>query len=430
MGLGEQLTITQKLRKIRKSKGIKQMRFAEILHWDVSRISEIETGRRHYCDKQLTKLRAFLEIEDAPVTDDELVKFKRRLYVWRDLIRDRRINEAENLRKELAVISKLPYEKDLNLLYKMFEISQLLRQDDVNDNLQFMAEALDETEPFLDEASEETKHHFYCNKGLLCYYRDEHEKSTTYYKAAISTEDDGYEKEPTVYYNLALAYSHMGMAVRALSIILDSYNLFDHHRTSIIGLRIDNTLAVNYIRTNQIGLALKVLDRAVDKASSLADKTFLDITLHNYGAAYFQAGDYEKALQYFNEAFEHIDKNNSLYLENYFAKVHTLITIKNKALYSPLLLKAKTVARANEHYTLLFDSLSHALTAKELRSVEFIENITLPYLVNNYQYSRALYFCNVLIEAHDRSKRSKRVLEIKGLKADILEKIMFGSDNI
>ena len=300
----------------------------------------------------------------------------------------------------------------------------------MNANLQSIAKALNEAEPLLDEASEEIKHHFYCNKGLLCIYEGDNEKAVVNYKIAINMVGENYDKEPAAHYNLALAYSRMGMAVRAISHILDAYNLFNHCRTNSIALHIDSTLAVNYIRTNQIELALKVLKKALDRANGFDDKTFLGMTLHNLGAAYYQKKDYTKALGYFEEAFTHLEKSDDLYLENYWAKICTLMAMKNRSLCNSLFVKAKKVASKNEHYALLFNSLFHMMTLKELHSVEFIETITLPYLISNYQYSRALYFCNALIEAHTKSSRSKRSLEIKSLKADILEKIIFGGGEL
>jgi len=429
MGANEQLTIAEKLRKIRERKGVIQSSLADALYCDVSRISEIERGKKEYTDEQITTLRTLLDIEDVPLTEAEMKKFRKRFYVWRDLIRERRIAEAKELHCELSVISKLPFEEELNLMYKMFEASQRLRQDDAADNLSAIKEMLDECEPLIEKAPEEIKHYFYCNKGFYSIFIGDNKESVKYYSIAINTKDGGYDKEPAAYYNLGLGYTNLGNAVRAISILLKAYNLFDHKRTTMFGLAINNTLATNYIRTNQVELALKVLYETLDKASELSDKAYLDITLHNIGCTYLQSGEYEKSVQYFDSAFLHIEKSNDLYLENFYAKIHTLIVAKNKSLYFPLLLKAKRLAQGSDHYTLLFESLSHLLTLKKAESIEFIEGKTMPYLLGEHDYYKALNFCDVLYADHIKNNRGKKASDITTLKVDILAKILFGGDS-
>jgi len=421
------LTIAEKLKSIRESKGIMQPALAEAIDGTVSKISEIENGKRQYTDEEIGIIKRLLDVDDAPLDDEDVAKFKNRLYALRDFISDRRTDEADKLQIELAVIAKLPYEIELNALYELFKVRRLLINEG-SDNIALSKNILEPMELSIEQATNEIKYHFYCNKGLLKILEGDNAQAAKLYSTAVSIEAVGFEKDPKVYYNLALCYSRMGMAVRSIIILMKSYNNFSNHdMTNTFRLHLDNLIAVNYIRTNQIESAIEVLNQVYERASSLNDKTFIGIALYNIGVAQYRLRGYEKAIEHFDRTFEYITKDDGLYLDVMYMKIRCLIVLV-KATYKPLLLQAQTLAENNKHHSLLFESLEHTLSLKEKSSIKFIESKTIPYLIERRNYCEALRYCDTLINAFTKNDSKTKILETKALKAEILSKILYGGE--
>lgn len=111
MVLNEELSIEEKLRIIRKQKGIPQLVIADALGVAPTTISRIENKHEKYSynDGQIKVVRKLLGVENAPLLDGEDVIFKKRLYVWLDIIKSKCFDEADKLQDELSSVSNLSF---------------------------------------------------------------------------------------------------------------------------------------------------------------------------------------------------------------------------------------------------------------------------------------------------------------------------------
>ena len=422
---GSCMTIAEKLRDVRKDRKLSQASFADALGFAVSKISDIENNLKTYTDEQILVLKKLLGIEGAPLTDGELTTFKKRLYIWRDYIKNNRIDEGRKLHQELMVITKLSFERDLCLLYRIFEAKQLTEED----NFSAARDILESIEGLLNDTCNENKYHFYYTMGTLCIHERNAKDALAAYEMASSLEVDGLEKEVTLYYNMAICYSFLGRYVRTINAILQIYNEFDHSRINAHTLRFDNELAINYVRINQIDQAIGLLENALDKAKNLDNRAFVGITFHNLGCAYRKLDKHEEAIEYFDKAAEYFEEGTSHYLENLYFKALCLIALKKKSQYKSVLLRSESLSEKSEHYALLFRSLAHLLSIRDEHSVDFIEGRTIPYLLEGYYYYLALDFCDALISVHTKNEAKVKALEIKALRGEIVSKITFGGGN-
>jgi tetratricopeptide (TPR) repeat protein len=310
------------------------------------------------------------------------------------------------------------------MLYKLLEVRLLMKEG----NFSAAGESLKAIEPSITEASNEVKYYFYYNMGSLLVYGKDFEEALRFYLLANGIGADGFEKEVALHFNIAICYSNLGKYLLAITSMEGIYHLFNHaDRTSIPGMLLDNNLSVDYMRIGNIKKARKFIDKTLIRAKSINNRHYIGAALHNHGCACFRSGEFEKAIEYFDEAFDYFRKGSDVYLENLYFQIRSLIALKSskakKALHD-----AKSISENNEHYTILFKSLTHLLTMRENASLQYIEKTTIPHLLEKHEYFRALNYCKELEIAYEKKSSKMKSLEMKALAYDIHLKIINGSD--
>jgi len=417
------LTIAEKIKSVRLSMDIKQEALAQAIGIVRSKISDAESGKREYTREQVDILRKLLRIEGAPLYDSEIAYYEKQLDLWREYIKEARTYEAAKMHEKLSVITKLPYERDLTFHYRMFEAKLFMETEEFS----AAEEVLENAKPLLDETTAKNRYHYHYNMGMFNFYKVNYMEAKNFYKTAFNMNIEGFGREPSLYYNLALCYSRLGMAVLSVSTILDVYNRFRYDKTSELGLFLDNTLAVNRIRLNQIEQAKETLCRALERATIQDNRVYIGCALHNYGYAYMREGNFEVALEYFRQQEAYFTEGDDIHLENLYQKIRCLMALKKKALCKPLILLGADYAKDSRRYSILFQSLSHLLNMND-EALQFIEDKTIPCLIENHELSRALEFCEELILTYTKKDLKIKTLESIAIKSNILYRITFGDD--
>ena len=424
MCLASKISLAEKFKLLRKANGITQEVIAQELDCVKSRICEIEKGKKEYEPYEIPILKKLLCVENAPILEDEITNYINQLELWQGYIKDLRMEEAKKIYEELSVITKLSYEKDLNFNYRMIEAKLLMRMEEIPS----AEEVLENSKSLLREVSEINVYHYYLNMGMLNFYKGDHETSKKFYKTADDIEIEGYEKDDSLTYNLGLCYTRLGMSTMAIITLLEIYNKFSHNNTSVLGLYLDNTLAVNYIRIGKDKPAKKLLEKALARAKAQCNKIYTGHALQNLGCAYRLAKDYKKAIEYFDQSLRHYEVGDKYYLDVIYEKIICLIADgKKESLCQPLLLRGTELSKSNEQFQILFQSLSHLLSLDNT-SAEYIKDETIPWLIKKHDLAKALYFCNKLIEYYTSKNSQKNKSEVIEKKSVILEKMIFGGE--
>jgi len=415
------LTIEEKIKQIRFFQDITQNALAEALGCSDATISRIEDGKTdyRYTDKQIKDARKLFGLENAPLLDDEIAPFKERIYLWVDQIKDGYFTQAQKTQEELSIITQLPFEQDLIILYKLVQVRLLVKEGkkaEANENLSY-------AEPLLEKSTVENKYHFYCSMGLLRTNEGNFEEGLSFLTKANDLEVVGFKKEPSLNFNLALCEAKFGRYYLAIILMEQVYHVFNVERASVAMMLFNNNLAINYTKIGYFKRANELLAKTLSVARSIGDKTFIGYALHNHGYLYLKRRSYKEAIEYFNQAFEYFTEgNNRAYLENSYYKIRSLISNKDSASKTALT-HAKSVARDNEHFVQLFNALTHLTTLKADDSLEYIENTTIPYLLSRYDYAEAMDYYEVLEKEYERrsnlktqSKTQMLAMEMKALK--------------
>jgi len=420
------MTPSQKVKELREFRKYTQEALAEALKCSKAKISMAESGECEYSEKDIKAAKEFFGVENAPFTDMESLDFRKRLYKWKDWIRNGHIDEARKNQKNLAVITKLPFEPDLNMLYRMFEIRMILKEGKVEQ----AEELLLSEEPHIENTNCENQHHFYYNMGSVYLYKHDFKKALSFYLRARDLEICALEKDVGLHLNLAMCYGKLGKYALAISTMEKETQEFDYNKTGVMRAYFNGTLAINYVRIGQVARAKQLLEHSLPEAMSINHSFFIYMSLHNYGCACYEAKEYKEAIEYFDRAFEVYKTVDNHYFENTYYKILCLISDKKKSRAKPLLSKAMSLAEENEFYSIAFESLSRLLTITQDESIDFIEQKTIPYFIEKHAYYKALSYCELLESIF--KKRGKgykiRTLEMSSTVRDIIGNIMFGEE--
>lgn len=429
MGCSDGLNVEDKMKIIRMSKGLTQKGFAKILGCNPVAISRIESKKEEnknhkYKKDQVKIILKELGLEGAPIFEGEDVVYKNRLYTWLDAMINERNEEAEQFQKDLSVIMYLPFEPELMLMYEIFDIKLIMLS-----NAALAEEMLKllEKQKRLDDASNENLYHFNFTAGVISFYKKKFKEALRYYLKAEGLEVDDLNKSKGLNLNISYCYSELGMHVYAIASLERMHFLFDGEVVNLQWLKFLNALAVCHMSIGDTGKAKQLLDKAFIDAKSISNERYINIILHNLGCVSIKTKEYDKALEYFEDAFNFFKEGDDYYLENLYYKARCLVALKSSQA-KEVISCAKSALKDNEEYKLLFESLEHLLTLKDEQSRQFIQRETIPHLRDSFKYFKALDYCDTLKASFGKRESGAKIFKVDSIALEISRKMMKGID--
>ena len=420
--------VGEKIKEIRRHLGLSQENIARDLCCSVATISRIERGQAECGSDMLRAFKAAMGVEAAPLTDAEIATYRERLYIWEQLMADRRMSDARDLGQELSVILKLPHERDLILLYEIFEVKMLLAEGDFDNSYK----KLDILEKSFKAISPEHHFHYYRARSTLYFREDDGEQALKFGLKALELKEDC-RNLASLYYSIAVNYSMLNRPFAAIMYLEEARRHHNDDMLSVLGVFIDHVLPDSYLKIGEFSRAKPLLDAALLRAESigrkLGRKKYIGMILHLLGIYYGKMGDAEQALDYFDRAFEYFWKGGPDYRENYYHKTRCLIVMR-RYIEAKDMIEQALITDNNEKFTVLCNSLLHLMTLREIASQNYLEHCAIPYLVDKSEYFITLDFCEQLEEQYKKSGNGKKSLEIAVTARDVYAKIIFGQSQI
>lgn len=402
----ENLTVAEKLRLIRKANSVTQNELAEIILTSDSKISFAENNTNEYSEYEIETIKKHFNIVDMPLTDFERAAFRESLYCWRDMIRDGRMAEAEDLRGKLCdVVNLTPCDKDLPALFILFDVIFLLTKGNL--------EAAEENLAALPAALyDEHFYYFNLNMGSLNSLKGRYEDALDFYEAALKVVEDARDFVPSdkevLYYNMAACYTQIEIPNRAIVFL---NNIRDEHREKRItafNLGLDIGLAANYIQVGNYRWAEEILNDCLVKARGIKGiygELYVGLTLLRLGVLYRRTEEWEKSINFLEQALNHFEVNTEVYRWTLYLKIRCVIEAKEYTKAGKSIKQAKGLYKNNEEHLVLFESLVHimaiskSMTRVQEEAIEYIENVTIPYLINARDSIEAIS-CYKLLQRH------------------------------
>jgi len=422
----KKLTVEQKIKMIREFKDIGQIELGKVIGVSDSTICRYESDaeeHKHlkYNIDQIMALKEYFGIKHAPILDGEYPIYKTMLYDWLDAINVGRDDEIEELHNKLSDIMMVPWERDLTLLFMIFEAKRHLTKKEfkeAEEKLKLIATQTDAT-------SSEVIYHLNYTLGSLNFWRGKYEEALEFYLSVEDLEIDNFDKRITIFYNVANCYSAMGRYLNAISSLERVRRLHDHRTPNYHWINLSTTLGLSYAQIGHTDKAEKILGKAFSDATILKDEYYIRAILHNFGCTYVKEKEYKKALEYFERAFKYIERGDEHHLENLYYKACCVVVIKRYDM-KDVLERGISLSQENESkmYTMLFESLSHLSNLQNIESRNFIEQETIPYLKDERKYFKAMFYCEQLKEYYASKDRKQKVFEVDSRMLEITNKML------
>jgi len=414
------LTVGEKIYKLRKHNRVPQLVLAEIMRVRPDRIVRVERGEAEYSEAHINAAKAHFDIVDLPLTEQECITFRERLYHWRNLLRQKKMDEAEVIHKEIAKIDNLePCDSYLVTLGKMMNVRHLL----VEGKLVSAEKILNDYQDLLPEMNTECVYHYYFNKGILGILHNNFADGLDFYlKAYYLLEDNENilpENDTGLYYNIAVCYSNFEIPYRAIFFLFKTRDAQLENREMNYFWDTDRLLALNYIKMNQLKDAERLLHKCLLKAESLKDDTFVGFILFCFGLMSKRAENWTIAVDYFSNALRCLPVGTDNYNASVFHKIFCTIHTNSFAKSAQLLDQTKPICNASEIWAVYFKALGYYLKISNNLSsyhndeaIEYIQNIAIPFFIKEHDYFIAIDFYSLLERHYEKIKSTKKSLSM------------------
>ncbi|MCL2362878.1 MAG: hypothetical protein FWC73_13835 [Defluviitaleaceae bacterium] len=413
----EDIPIGNKILNLRKHLGVTQVEIAEVIGTRTDKVSDVENGLDEYTEVQLEEIQGFLNILGLPITGHACMIFHRHLYYLRNYIRTKRLQEAREMLNKLHHIDNLmPCDPDMVTLCKMFEIQLLIAEGYYLD----AEKKLDLYDP--EKMHKENLYHYNYNRGYLGICNEDYDDGLEYLLKAYELREAHKgllpEDDERLYYHLALCYTYMEIPYRAIDFAQKARQICAEDRIPNFNLNLNRMLALNYIDTNHLIKAKKILEKCLIDYESIKDEALIGGTLICLGNLYKKTRDWPTALRYYNNALNYFPGSTVNYFAALHNKIYCIIQIRTFSKARDLLNEAKAMCKADLLWRNHFDALQRYLFISEHMSTnneedsDYILNIALPHFYRNHDYVLAIDYCKLLERHFDKIKSKMKSLSM------------------
>jgi len=412
------LSAGEKILLLRKHNHLSQIDMAEIMKVRPDRIVKVEKGEAEYAQAHIDAVKEHFGIVGLPLTEQESIVFKERLYYWRTLLRANKMDEAKVIHNEVFNIDNLePCDYNMVVLCKMIEVLHLMMEG----RYVTAEKILNEYERFLYKMNTENQFHYNKSKGFLHLHKVQYEESLKFYLKAYELLENHEnvlpEDDERLYYNIAYCYDLLEIPSRAIFFLQKAKNVQAEHKQINFFLDIDHMLAINYVKLGQHNEAKKLLNKCLIKAESIKDSIYYGSSLFALGYMYRKIGQWETAINYLDNAIKVFPKEPSYYCPVILNKIYCTIQAREFTKANELLLCARDRCGKDELWLVYFKSLWHYCkisvnmsTNDNSASIEYIEDVAIPRFIKENDYFIAIDYYTLLEQHYEKLSSTRKSL--------------------
>ena len=423
----EKLKVWEKVKFIRNTLGLSRDKVAELSGLSHTTINNYETGA-YPIDKSLPRIKKAMGIEDIPLTDDEIVAYKKNMYSANISINYSDIKAVNETICKLARCAKLSFDGDLQNLCDLFQAIYTFKIGEKEEHDKLMESLLNRKHTFTNE-------HFYWYYRCLGFvehlaynYKDAY---SMYRKADEHGRNLGLDFQlnfKTLHYNMCYCSTEMDYPILPIK-HLDKVRSKDFSL-----LRLDSEiaakrfLAISYSKLGRTDEALEILEDCLGYAlrEKKYDRLQIGWTYLQIGRVYQDAGDFDKALENFDKAVKYYDHDSEAYLA-YLCYRATLLRSHNcDNKVKECLDKGLLIATKGTLWYEWLMAIKHSTTLDDKASIKTLEGTYIPSLLRYGKHMLVKNLYEWLSNHYQQSNMYKSALEYTTRAKKIYEQLMRG----
>ncbi|MDM5187077.1 helix-turn-helix transcriptional regulator [Bacillus sp. DX4.1] len=280
----------------------------------VSYLSKIENGKIEASEEILQLLCVKLEIAVSDLRDVE-AEVKEKLDDWLNALVHLDKQQVERIYNELQ--SEMQHVVDFEIInyYKLLYTRYLIIKRD----LPALEEELENLKKMYKKYSPFQKLLYMYSKALAYCLQYKFKDGLDYLlKTEVIAKELSYY-ETGIYYNIALAYSHLEiphLALHFANVALEGFRN-EYKFRYVINCQI--IIALSYTEKGQYEEALKMYKGILRESDSFAEKdSILAITLSNIGNIYYKKNQYEEAKEYYSKSLQYQRQEDLNYIDTLY----------------------------------------------------------------------------------------------------------------
>ncbi|MCL2362197.1 MAG: helix-turn-helix transcriptional regulator [Defluviitaleaceae bacterium] len=427
------LSIGEKIKEIRRTRGFSQENLANAIGRSITFISRLENNDAELDNKTLEAIKEYMGIEKAPLLELELELYRNRLWTWSELLYTGRWSDAEALQEELSPILYLHYEHELVMLYKMILSRRLLHERDYST----VEEYLCTVESALEETSMDIRFLFHRHKSELVGVRYDHVNCLSHALKALEIGDENQIQDTRLVCHIGRCYINLGQLINALQYLERARREFSPELPQQFLCMVDTMTTHIYLHLGELDKAKKVLDITIIRAKGLNDKPAISLAQYMMGLVCYRMGNFKECIEFFDEALTFFQdapdaigvKTNHIGI--LIGKAYGLFALKDYSGFDDALSQAQTLAEGDEGLLIQVVGVRHLATLNDSSSIDYLESVAIPfYRANGGRFIMAALDACKALEAYYRKKRAtKKADAIAIIIRDIYEEMIFGPGN-
>jgi len=427
MKTGLDLSMSEKIKLIRRAKDVTQQQLVQHLSITRSRLSQIEkgddSGHDDVSSDTLIQIRKALNLEALPLTETQREGFKADLAKWSDIITARKFEEAKEMRQKMFAITFAPFDEELNTFFNLIDCKLALYIEDISAAETIIA-AIESK--YMDDLSPEFLSYYYRNKSTICALHQQHQDALAFMTKTFKLKPN-VKQDIVLYFGMGLRCYNVGYIRRSKMFLEEALKLCASDPGNVWERHIKHELVRNCIGLKDLENAAELLDKMHKEAQDSGDNKFLCDVLVQYGYMRRVSGYTPSAHGYLNDAMKYVDKESEQYFEILYQKVRCYIADGGFTVCEELLEEGKQLSKGSRHWAILFESLGHLTTLKKDESIEYLETVALPHLLNEApEYPVALDYCKTLQKYYEQKSIGtiKKTLETEKIITHIYERML------
>ncbi|MCL2378030.1 MAG: helix-turn-helix transcriptional regulator [Defluviitaleaceae bacterium] len=427
------LSMGEKIKLVRKAKGVNQAYLARVTGRSDMLISRIERGEAECTDEILSTIKAALDIPNAPLYEHELEVYKNRLLVWNDMVSEYRIKEARELQKELFPITVLPFERSLIALYLMIEARLHGRER----NMPVLERITNEAEVYLDDACILGLHLYHRNKGMTYIHsvHPDYKKALKHFLKALDLQSTEVKLDVMFLSTIGQVYLYLGIPLQAMMFYERAKMMYGDDRLHPGVHNMNIGIALCYMHIGELTKAKGIYETALVHARSTNDDESVMLGIANMCAVYMRMKDYKKALMFSDQALKYGQKNLPYYMLALFNNASCLVELKMFPEAVKKIQEGQLLVDGQKPLSILFETLGHILTIKSNSSndekkaaSDYVENVAIPYYMNHEDSQvrfAGIDICKTLEAYYKKKGMNKKAQAIVTILRNTYEKMFF-----